>query len=75
MTAILIYIIHFPRFFSRNIFNPPKLLNTKLDDVTISNKLTSVLRTFPLFKPKYNEQIWIVYELTLLRMARLQMST
>ena len=54
MTAILIYIVHFPRFFSPNIFNPPKLLNTTLDDVKISNKLTSVSLIFPLFKPKYN---------------------
>ena len=31
----------FSQIFSANIFNPPKLLNTTLDDVTISNKLTS----------------------------------
>ena len=36
-----IYIVHFPRLFSPNIFNPPKLINTTLDDVIISNKLTS----------------------------------
>ena len=41
MTATEIYIVHFPRFFSQNIFNPPKLLNTTLDDIKISNKLTS----------------------------------
>ena len=31
----------FSRVFSANIFNLPKLLNTRLDDVIISNKLTS----------------------------------
>ena len=31
----------FSRVFSANIFNPPKLLNTTLDDVKYSNKLTS----------------------------------
>ena len=31
----------FYRGFSPNIFNPPKLLNTTLDDVAISKKLTS----------------------------------
>ena len=44
----------FSRVFSPNIFNPPKLLNTTLDDVKISNKLVSVSPIFPLFKPKYN---------------------
>ena len=29
------------RVFSPNIFNPPKFLDTTLDDVTISNKLTN----------------------------------
>ena len=54
MTAIPIYILHFPIIFSPNIFNPPKLLNTILDDVKISNKLTSVSPIFPLFRLKYN---------------------
>ena len=31
----------FSRVFTPNIFNPPKLLNITLNDVTISNKLTS----------------------------------
>ena len=31
----------FSRVFSAKTFSPPKLLNTTLDDVTISNKLTS----------------------------------
>ena len=53
MTAIPMYIVHFPRFFSSNIFNPPKLLNAILDDVKISNKLTNVSPIFPLFKPEY----------------------
>ena len=39
----------FFRVFSPNIFNPSKLLNTILDDVTISNKLTS-LTTYPVGK-------------------------
>ena len=43
----------FLRFFSLKIFNPPKLLNATVDDVKISNKLTSVSPIFPLFKPKY----------------------
>ena len=42
MTAIPIYIVNFPRFFSPEVFNPPKLLNTTLDDVKISNKLASL---------------------------------
>ena len=46
--------IHFPRVFSLNIFNRPKLPNTTFDDVNISNKLMSVSPIFPLFKPKYN---------------------
>ena len=69
------YIVHFPRFFSPKIFNPPKLLNATLDDVKISNKLPSVSPIFPLLKPKYKLQIWIIYELTLLKMVRLHMST
>ena len=44
----------FSHVFSPGIFNPPDLLNTALDDVKISNKLTSVSPIFPLFKPKYN---------------------
>ena len=47
------YIAHFPRDFFPNTFNPPKLLNPTLDDVKVSNKLTSVSPIFPLFKPKY----------------------
>ena len=35
------YIVHFPRIFSPNIFNPTKLLNTTLDDVKTSKKLMS----------------------------------
>ena len=31
----------FSQAFSPNIFNPPKFKNTTIDDVTISNKLTS----------------------------------
>ena len=58
MTAIPTYIVHFPRFFPPNIFNPPKLLNTTLDDVKISKKLTSVSPIFPFFKPKYSQQIY-----------------
>ena len=54
MTAIPIYTVHFPKFFSPNIFNPPKLLNTIINDPKTSNKLTSVSPIFPLFKPKYN---------------------
>ena len=53
MTAIPMYIVHFPRFFSPKIFNPPKFLNATLDDVKISNKLPSVSPIFPLLKPKY----------------------
>ena len=41
MTAIPMYIVHIPRFFSPNIFNPPKLLNGTLDNLKVSNKLTS----------------------------------
>ena len=32
----------FSGIFSANIFNPPKPLDKTLDDVTISNKLTSL---------------------------------
>ena len=53
MTAIPMYIVHFTRISSPNIFNPPKLLNATLEDVKISNKLRSVSPIFPLFKPKY----------------------
>ena len=53
MTTIPMDIVHFPRFFSPKIVNPPKLLNAPVDDVKISNKLTSVSPIFPLFKPKY----------------------
>ena len=35
MTAIPIYIVHFSRVFSPNIFNPPKLVSTTLNDVKI----------------------------------------
>ena len=41
MTATPIYTLHFPRFFSPNIFDPPKLLSTTLDDLKNSNELTS----------------------------------
>ena len=54
MTPIPIYIVHFSRFFSPNIFNPPKLLKTTFDNAKISNKPASVSPIFPLFKPKYN---------------------
>ena len=54
MTAIPIYIAHFPKLFSPNISNPPKLLNTTLGDVKISKKLMSVSPIFSLFKPKDN---------------------
>ena len=53
MTAIPMYAVHFPRFFSANIFNPSKLLNATLYDIKSSNKLTSVSPIFSLFKPKY----------------------
>ena len=36
--SIPIQILHFPEFFSANIFNRPKLLNTTLEDVTISSQ-------------------------------------
>ena len=64
MTAVPMYIVHFPRLFSPNIFNPPKLQNPTLEDVMIFIKLTSASPIFPLFKPKYQEIIWITHELT-----------
>ena len=77
MTAIPTYIVHFPRVFPPNIFNPPKLLNTTLDDVKVSKKLTSVSPIFPFFKPKYSQQIWIIYEhvSTQVTLAREHVST
>ena len=35
------YIAHSSQVFLSKYFNPPKLLNAKLDDETIFNKLTS----------------------------------
>ena len=52
MTAIPGYNVHFPRYFSPNSFNPPKLLKATLSDLKISNKQTNVQPIFPLFKPK-----------------------
>ena len=64
MAILPMYIVHFSMAFSPNIFNSPKLLNATLDEVKISNKLAMVSPISPLFKPKYKQKIWIIYELT-----------